>query len=109
MSVKKLVAAAPVAAAPLPGFSLDAPTPNPSGRALAITYSTRNAGPVAVRVYDVQGRLVKELATGFHATGRHTAAWDGTDALGNRVPTGTYICRLECEAGTATRAVVLVR
>lgn len=62
-----------------------------------------------VTIHDVNGRLVRRLAVGSLAPGRHELTWDGRDDGGMPLPAGTYFCRVECAGETATRALVLTR
>jgi hypothetical protein len=43
--------------------------------------------PLTVSIFSPAGRLIRELEL------NRTAAWDGTDADGNRLPAGVYLCR----------------
>jgi len=54
--------------------------PNPFGGATAIDYELGHAGPVALSVHDVSGRLVRRLESSPRPAGRYIARWDGTDA-----------------------------
>ncbi len=63
---------------------LEPATPNPFGPTTRLTY-TVPAGRhenVYLKVYDVWGRLVRELADGPHAAGRYTVSWDGNNQAG---------------------------
>ena len=68
-----------------------------------------NERQVSLRVYDVQGRFVKELASSKHGAGRHSVLWDGTDFTGEPVPTGMYFCTLATTQVCQTRRVSVVR
>jgi monoamine oxidase len=39
-------------------------------------------------ILDMRGRVVRVLATETYAAGRHEVVWDGTDAAGQRMPSG---------------------
>ncbi|HEV8481435.1 MAG TPA: FlgD immunoglobulin-like domain containing protein, partial [Candidatus Eisenbacteria bacterium] len=57
-------------------------------------------------VFDVNGRLVKRLASGVYPAGRHMARWDGKDEGGRAAPAGIYWCRLVTAGGRLERRVV---
>lgn len=60
-----------------------------------------------VRIYDVAGRLVRELSP---AVGGQALVWDGRDAGGMATASGTYLVRWREPGGeTATARVVRVR
>jgi flagellar hook assembly protein FlgD len=46
-------------------------------------------------VFDVAGRLVRTLVDEGMPQGSHEAVWDGRDAKGRGVGSGTYLARLE--------------
>ncbi len=93
--------------------------PNPTRGATGIAWalgtgSAGSAGGVAsIAVYDMSGRLVRELASGSPlaagGTAHGTAHWDGRDAGGRRVPSGVYFVRLDSGDRTETRRLSLVR
>ncbi|MGH2570167.1 MAG: FlgD immunoglobulin-like domain containing protein, partial [bacterium] len=60
-------------------------------------------------VFDVAGRHVVTLEEGIRPAGRHRAAWDARDARGRRVGAGVYFWRLEADAGTISRRLIVVR
>ncbi|MCI0699251.1 S8 family serine peptidase [candidate division KSB1 bacterium] len=82
-------------------FSLAQNYPNPlSGRLpfnseATIRYELPVASRVTLTVFDVTGRAVALLASGFEKPGEHSVRWDGRDRQGNHVPSGIYFYRLE--------------
>ena len=64
---------------------------------------------LALDVLDVRGRLVRSLASGPGAAGRHEAAWDGTDATGRRLPSGAYFIRMRSNSGQQIRPITMVK
>ena len=52
---------------------------------------------VRVRVWDLAGRLVREVYAGEDGAGRHVRVWEGVDAGGQQVGPGLYICQVEVE------------
>ena len=60
-------------------------------------------------VYDVHGRLVRELRRGLLPQGASSIRWDGTDGRGVLVAAGAYFYRIESEGAFVTRKVVLLR
>jgi len=99
---------------PLPGsapppIALSYGAPNPFRANTSITISVPEGGEASLVVYDVRGRLVRQLAAGAHAPGDHAVSWDGRDRNGRRVAAGTYFFRLNAGGETHTRKVVLIR
>lgn len=77
--------------------------PNPSARAVAVTYRLAAAGPVTLAVYDALGRRVATLALGVQAAGLHRALWE--DEGGS----GVYFVRLTAGGVVHTLPVVRTR
>ena len=90
-------------------FDLKQNMPNPFGRITSITYDVPRTSVVDIAIYDTAGRKVRVLAAGVQSTGRHTLNWDGFDARGSRVSPGVYFCRMQTEAYTRTRKLLLIR
>jgi hypothetical protein len=86
-------------------------SPNPFSTATTVTADVPGgAGPFRLAVYDVEGRLVRSLASGTapaRAAGRVPVRWDGTNAAGRAVAPGVYWIRLE--AGGAAEAARVVK
>lgn len=68
--------------------------PNPFSVSTRLSYTITTQGAfVSLDVYDVSGRLVRELSHGFEAPGTHEIEWDGTDAAGRYARAGVYFIR----------------
>jgi hypothetical protein len=90
-------------------FALHVPSPNPASPATVVSFDVPNPGSeVSIRVYDVNGRLVRSLVDGQKAAGYHSAPWDLTNGAGQRVAPGVYFCRMEAGAFRDTKKVVLL-
>ena len=87
-------------------FALEAPAPNPARRRASVAFSIPAASEVTLAVFDVEGRLVRTLARGPFAPGRHHARFDGRDSSGRHLAPGLYFVRLS--AGFQTRVQRLV-
>jgi len=83
--------------------------PNPFNPETAIDYSLAAVGPVSLQIYDVKGRLVRDLVEGVQSAGRHTATWDGKDGNGRELPTGVYFYRLKTGDFEATKKMLLLK
>lgn len=86
--------------------SLAAPRPNPSdGNQMSVTFSTPRGGNVAVHVFDVAGRQVRELASGWASAGAHTLQWDLRNSTGQRVAKGVYFVRMKVDNVVQSRTI----
>jgi len=65
--------------------------------AVEVHFSVRAPGTVSLGIFDTRGRLIRTVLSGKKfAPGPQTAAWDGADDLGNRLPPGAYSFRGLC-------------
>ncbi len=87
------------------GFAFKNSGPNPANPQAKLLMVLPRGGSydVKVRIYDVNGRLVKKLVDANLPAGPHTAVWDGTDNAGRGVASGHYFARID--AGTFTQKV----
>lgn len=90
--------------------SLSLIRPNPFTREAAIAYTVPSMGAaVAIRIYDVRGRLVRAVADARQDGGSHTATWDGRDSLNRSVSPGIYFVHASIGEWTEVRKVVLLK
>ncbi|NNE35019.1 MAG: hypothetical protein HKN13_07275, partial [Rhodothermales bacterium] len=60
-------------------------------------------------VYDLLGRKVKTLASGYLDAGIHLTAWDGRLSNGGAAASGNYYYRLETESYVLTGKMMLLK
>jgi hypothetical protein len=85
------------------------PSPNPAASISRVAYRVAAPGHVALRVYNVQGQLVRNLVDSEAPAGEYSAAWDGRDRTGARVGPGVYFFRLESGADSWREKLILLR
>lgn len=83
--------------------------PNPFRGTTAIRFGLGSGGPVALRVFDVNGQLVRTLYDGRLPAGEHAVRWYGTDQAGQPVPAGVYFYKLDAAEQTTTKKLLLLR
>ncbi len=83
--------------------------PNPFNSQTRITYSVGKPGLVELRIFDIQGKLIKTLVHQAKAAGQFDELWDGTNHLGLAVPSGVYYCVFKSETFEQSRKLVLIR
>jgi endonuclease I len=94
--------------APALAFRLHQNAPNPFHPTTVIRFDLPQRAPVSLRIYDVAGRMVRDLVTGGTLeAGRHEAAWNGRGDSGQRLGAGLYFYRLQAGAFRETRRMVL--
>lgn len=90
-------------------LSFDRPKPNPSNGATLFSYALPLDGPVRLRVYGANGRVVRTLADGAQVAGLHVVRWNGLDDAGHRVAPGVYYARFEAAGHESRRTVTVLR
>ena len=88
-------------------LALSGAYPNPATGLVTIPYTVPESSAVVLQVYDMLGREVRMLVDQTQHAGTHTAAWDGTDAAGQRVAAGVYVYQLR--VGDQTESQTLIR
>ena len=84
--------------------------PNPVAGKAQIFYDLSRASPVRLDLFDLQGRLVREIERQpMLGAGRHVVQWDGRGARDERLRAGVYFLRLDTEGTRRTRRVVVAR
>jgi len=71
-----------------------------------LRFALQESADVRLDVYDVSGRHLTTLASGFRAAGEHELAWDGATPSG-RARAGVYFARLVTPAARATTTLVV--
>jgi len=83
--------------------------PNPFNSGTVIEFALPRAHEVDLRLYNLAGQEVLQLATGAREAGLYSLLWDGTDAQGQLLASGVYLYRLETGDRTLTRSLLLLR
>ncbi len=83
--------------------------PNPFNPTTTLPVRLARDGKIHLAVYDVAGKEVKVLFHGFRTAGVHAFTWDGTDTVGNPMPSGIYFAQLLTQNLRFTRKMLLVR
>jgi len=83
--------------------------PNPFNPTTSINYELARAGQVELKIYDLQGRLVTSLVSEYQPAGEHSAMWNGLDANGVPVASGTYLYKLNVNGATLSRTMTLLK
>jgi flagellar hook assembly protein FlgD len=71
-----------------------------------VHFSVAKAGRVQVKIYDVTGREIRNLADRVFQAGEHKLEWDGTSNSGSKVARGVYFVRSSVQKD-AGRIIVL--
>ena len=83
--------------------------PNPFNPTTEIIYRLSKASQVKLVIYNTLGQHVKTLVSGQQPVGRFRVQWDGTNYLGQKVPSGLYSYRLFTGSYSKIRKMMLIR
>jgi flagellar hook assembly protein FlgD len=83
--------------------------PNPFNPSTQIRFAMQDEGLAALRVYNLNGQIVRELVHEQRAAGEYTVSWDGRDNRGVVTASGVYFIRLETGNQVKLSKVTLVR
>jgi len=78
--------------------------PNPFNPVTNITFGIENDGLVSVKVFDVTGREIADLANGVYSAGYHIVEWDASNS-----PSGMYFLKAEFSGITETQKLMLLK
>ncbi len=88
--------------------------PNPFNPETWIPYQLAESGEVTLKIYDINGQLVRRLEVGHRAAGMYrsrsrAAYWDGRNGLGESLASGVYFYTLTAGEFTATRRMLILK
>jgi hypothetical protein len=83
--------------------------PNPFNPATTIRFGVKESGHVSLRIYDVNGRLVRVLVDERREPGRYEERWDGLDDASRETASGIFFYRLVAGSFEETKKMVLLR
>jgi hypothetical protein len=84
--------------------------PNPLSPSGMLQFITTQSGPARIRVFDVQGRLVRTLVdTPSLQAGKHEIVVDGHGSAGERLGAGVYFFRIEAVDGSSSGRIVMLK
>ncbi len=94
---------------PVVATELMANYPNPFNPATTIAFSIKDACPVILTIYNLQGKAIKELLQGSLEPGKYSLVWDGTDRNGAGVASGVYYYKMIAGKYSSTRKMILLK
>ena len=85
-------------------FDLGQNYPNPFNPATKITFALPTASHIRLKVFDMVGQEVAQVASGFYTAGLHTISFDGAD-----LPSGIYFYTLSDDGETVIKKMILMK
>jgi Ca2+-binding RTX toxin-like protein len=78
-------------------FKLQTPFPNPFNPVVNVNFSIAKPCRVDLRIYDLKGKIVRNIANETFNPGNYNIVWDAKDHLGNQVSTGVYYLKFSAK------------
>ena len=83
--------------------------PNPFNNKTTIRYQIPKSTRVLIQIYDLNRRLVRQLADQFKESGYHETYWDAKNDLGQVQSSGIYIYKIQTDDYVLSRKLVLIK
>ncbi|MEE9190693.1 MAG: right-handed parallel beta-helix repeat-containing protein [Candidatus Neomarinimicrobiota bacterium] len=90
-------------------FSLHQNFPNPFNPLTTIKYEIPEQSAVTILVYNILGKVIKQLENSVLEAGLYDTRWDGTDEMGNIVSAGVYVYRIQAGSYTQTKKMIYLK
>lgn len=85
-------------------------SPNPFNSQIKIQMNLTEPKKIDLKIYNLQGQLIKTLFTGSLTTGNHTFHWDATNNQGVKLSSGMYFLTISVdEQIQSTFKLILIR
>ena len=84
-------------------------SPIPARSRVNIYYSLPKSTAVRLSIYDVSGRLIRNLVDGTQEAGLRVVLWQSRDDTGAKVSDGIYFCHLTARDVTGTKKLIVLR
>lgn len=85
-------------------FSLSQNYPNPFNASTTINYSLLEGSDVTIDIFDIMGRKIETLVSGYQDAGSHSVVWNA-----NSVSSGVYLYKIVAGNYTETRRCNLLK
>lgn len=92
-----------------PLFKLHQNNPSPFGQYTKINYQLSKPGLASLKVYNINGQLVRTLFHGQQSSGPQQVIWDAKDEAGRKISEGVYIYKLSFGTFSQSRKMVLIK
>lgn len=83
-------------------------SPNPFSEKVQMNIELSNAVDIQVQIYDLQGKLIKNLFSGANVSGKTIVFWDGTNEHGDKMDSALYFGVVTTKKGIFGKQLFLV-
>jgi len=90
-------------------FALRQNYPNPFNLSTTIEFALDEPGDVEMTIYDILGRRVRQLVSGYYPAGVNAVQFDGKDSYGMPLPSGMYFYFIRAGDLAESKKMVLLK
>jgi len=90
-------------------FQLSQNYPNPFNPATTIEYQISTAGEVEIKIFNIDGQLVRKFSTQHQQAGIYRVTWDAKSGAGKTVASGLYIYHLKFGNNISSKKMILIK
>lgn len=90
-------------------FALNQNYPNPFNPITSISFDVFELSNISLNIYDLNGRLVKNLMSGNLNQGTYNIDWNGKNANGTSVAGGVYLYSITSNKSTIVKKMSLIK
>jgi len=90
-------------------FQLNQNYPNPFNATTNIEYQLPQDIQLTIKIFNVQGKLIKTLFEGTQQAGYHKILWDGKNINNQTVSSGLYLFRLDSKQFSMSQKMLLLK
>ncbi|MBN1408893.1 MAG: T9SS type A sorting domain-containing protein [Calditrichaceae bacterium] len=90
-------------------FVLKQNYPNPFNPNTTIEYTLSDRSNVVLRIFDMNGKLIKMLIYETQNAGNYKVIWDGKSDLNKKVSTGTYMYELSIDGEKIVKQMIFLK
>ena len=83
--------------------------PNPFNPITTLSYDLPEDAMVSIKIYDMMGRVVKNLVSSSQGAGYRSVIWNATDDQGQSVSAGVYIYTIQAGSFISTKKMLLLK
>jgi len=93
----------------LKSFELNQNYPNPFNSVTTIPFILNDNQEITIDIFNLNGKLIKQLLNGEIEAGSHTISWNSTDMENLHVSSGVYYYRFKTKYQTIVKKMLLLR
>lgn len=90
-------------------FKLAQNYPNPFNPTTTIKYTVPTRNKISIKIYDINGQMIRELINEEKSSGEYSVVWDGQNNFGSKVASGTYFYQIQTGDFSQAKKMILLK